>query len=346
MSEKILISGANGFIGSHIVEQLLAKNYVVVGTVRSVEEGSKLLAQFANSRLSFEIVKDINDDNAFDNFVQLHPDASVFIHTVSPLYFGVTDIVKEILEPALKGVQNALNAAHKYGPQIKRFVFTSSYGAIGDHANPDIKRVENEDSWCPLTWESSQASPYLGYCGSKTIAEKYAWNFVKEVSPRFDLTAVNPTVVFGPQTFDEQAEGDYFASAQFVFDLLQLPLLSEDWPHFAAAAVDVRDVAAAHIVAFEKDEARSQRLFLTSGPCTDQTILDVVHRDFPQETKDIPIGVPGNQDKVIEDLPTLENERTRRILGFKLRTVEESVHDTAEQILRFHRRKDSADLTG
>lgn len=334
MSETVLISGATGFIATHTVQQLLEKGYTVVGSVRSTEKGENLKKLLNNEKFSYEIVKEIESENAFDDFVKNHPEATVFLHTASPFHFNVTDVAKDLLEPAVKGTRSALLAIQKYGPQIKRVVVTSSYAAIGDFSKPQTSdKIDTEETWSPLTWETSLSNPLVGYCGSKTLAEQAAWKFVEENKPNFVLSTVNPVYVFGPQPFDEQAKSSSLnTSSEIINNILKLNKDDKDWHHSNGDAVDVRDVAAAHIVAFEKDEAKNQRLLLTSGPFTDQTILDILHRDFPEEASNLPVGTPGSDVEDFKKKATLDNSKTRKILGFTLKTVEETVHDSAAQI--------------
>ena len=101
----------------------------------------------------------------------------------------------------------------------------------------------------------------------------------------------------------------------------------------SGSAVDVRDVAKAHLVAFEKDEAKEQRLFLTSGPFTQQTILDILHTNFSSEAQHVPIGEPGSDREEVKKRATLNNDKTRKLLGFELISVEQSIADSAKQIL-------------
>lgn len=66
---KILVTGANGWIGSHVVDQLLAAGYSVRGTVRNVEKNVWLreLMQRRHENGTFELVEveDISKEGAF-----------------------------------------------------------------------------------------------------------------------------------------------------------------------------------------------------------------------------------------------------------------------------------------
>lgn len=336
MTQKVLVSGATGFVAAHLVKLLLERGYTVVGSVRTTEKGENLQKSLNSPNFSYEIVKNIGAEHAFDSFVQRHPDATVFIHTASPFNFlEIQDIQRDLLEPAINGTKSVLSAVKSYGPQIKRVVITSSEIA---HANlgapPDPAKVEDEDSWNPVTWEMSLTDPGLAYAGSKTFAEKAAWEFVQKEHPNFVLTTVNPTWVLGPQPFDERSKSTTLnISAEILNSLLKLTPGDKDWKHTVGNGVDVRDLAAAHIAAFEKEEAKNKRLLVSSGSFTDQTMLDILHRDFPKETANVPLGTPGSDVEELKKQTVLENSRTRAILGFPLRPLEETIHDSAKQIL-------------
>lgn len=258
----------------------------------------------------------------------------MFLHTASPFHFNATDVEKDLLIPAVNGTKSALLAVHKYGPNIERVVVTSSFAAIRDSSRPDGPlTIYTEQSWSQLTWETSKANSAVGYRGSKKLAEKAAWDFIKENKVCFELTVVNPVLVFGPQAFDSDAKRSSLnTSSSVIGEILKLRADSTLWSHISSFAVDVRDVAQAHIVGFQKEEAKGKRLFLTSGPFTDQTILDIIHKDFPVQGKDIPVGTPGSDLEVTKSNSVLDNSWTREVLGFKLTSVEDSIHDSVKQI--------------
>lgn len=61
---KILVTGANGFIASHVVDQFLAAGYKVRGTVRSLEKGDWVRDFFekryaGNGRFELGVVEDM-----------------------------------------------------------------------------------------------------------------------------------------------------------------------------------------------------------------------------------------------------------------------------------------------
>lgn len=318
----------------HTVQELVKKGYNVVGSVRSVEKG-EYVKKAAGGNFSYEIVENITDDGAFDEFVKKHSDATVFLHTASPFHYDISDVENDFLKPAVYGTKNALQAIKKYGPNIKRVVITSSFAAIASRVQamqPDL--VLDENSWNDLTWEKVLENPSFGYNGSKAFAEKAAWEFVKNEKPNFVLSTVNPVLVFGPQPTDHFDPEKINTSSGIINNILKSKSPKDEVTSLNALAVDVRDVAKAHLVAFEKDEAKEKRLFLTSGLFTQQTILNVLHKEFPKQTENVPVGEPGSEEKEIAKAAKRNNDKTRALLGFELISVEQTIADSARQLLQ------------
>ena len=335
MPAKIILSGATGFIAQHILSELLQQNYTVVATVRSKAKGDHLLKLFNSpSNLSFVVVEDVAKPHAFDEVLKENEDATVFIHTASPFHFKATDIAKELLEPAVEGTKNALTAIQKYGKNIKDVVITSSFAAIGTASVvADPKAILSEADWNEVTQEEAVANPVNGYRASKTFAERAAWDFIRDNSSGFELTTVNPTFVFGPQLFDSEVKDNLNTSSEVINSLTKLKS-GDKIPPFKGGWIDVRDVAKAHLVAFENPDAKGQRLLLNAGQFTEQSIIDIVKEKFPEELKDVPTGEPGSGPTVVaETLASIDNSKTKQILGFEFITLGKSIIDSVQQII-------------
>lgn len=140
----VFVSGVNGYIAQHILIDLLNKGYKVIGSVRSSSKGDDLIQKLQDVKLPFEnfkyvVVPEIGTPGAFDNALKENPDISVFLHTASPFRLDVTDIEQEILLPAINGIKNALLSAEKYASNLKHFVLTSSFAAIGGFGSMKIQ---------------------------------------------------------------------------------------------------------------------------------------------------------------------------------------------------------------
>ncbi|CAI4050725.1 methylglyoxal reductase (NADPH-dependent) GRE2 SKDI_15G0110 [Saccharomyces kudriavzevii IFO 1802] len=340
---SVFISGANGFIAQHIVGLLLEEDYKVIGSARSQEKADGLMGAFGNNpNLSMEIVPDISKLDAFDHVFQKHGDnIRIVIHTASPFCLDISDYERDLLIPALNGVKGILDSIKKYAANtVERVVLTSSFAAVFEIEKESDKSVTfNEESWNPATWENCQIDAINAYCASKKFAEKAAWDFLKENrdSVKFQLTAINPVYVFGPQMFEEDVKKHLNTSCEFVNNLMHLSP-EEKIPEMFGGYIDVRDVAKAHLVAFQKNETIGQRLIISEARFTMQDILDVLNKDFPVLKGKIPVGKPGTGATHNALGATLDNTKSKKLLGFKFRNLKETIDDTASQILKFEGR--------
>ena len=88
------------------------------------------------------------------------------------------------------------------------------------------------------------------------IAEKAAWDFIKSNdNVKFSLSTINPSFVFGPQSFGSEIKQSLNTSSEIINSILKLKP-NDSIPASKGGWVDVRDVAKAHIIAFENEDAK------------------------------------------------------------------------------------------
>lgn len=335
----VFVSGANGFIALHVVSRLLNSGYKVIGSVRSQEKADDLARKFANPDLSLVIVPDISALDAFDaTFRQYGTQIKVVLHMASPFHYDTDKCEQDILIPAVNGTKSILEAIKKYAAtSVERVVVTSSDAAITsfeDDVNPS--NLHTEESWNPITWNEACENAEAAYYGSKTFAEKAAWSFVRENEDivNFKLSTVNPVWVFGPQLFDESATGRLNTSCQYINDIVHSTPQTELDMDIVGGYVDVRDVAKAHIAAFEKPEAINQRLVLCAGRFTLVDIADVLDSRFPQLRGKIASGDSHESAKRLDSLAKYNYAKTQGILELDFLSFETTIADTAAQLLK------------
>lgn len=328
---KVFVTGATGFLAQHLINQLLEKDYHVVGTVRSTEKGDLLVSLFKNPRFEYEVVRDLGSKDDFDKALKKHNDVTAVLHTASPVFpSGMEDPEKDMVVPAINGTRNVLKSVKEHGPKVKKFVYTSSLAAVRTEQSYSRDEIVTEDSWNNVTLEDAKKDEGLAYEVSKTHAEKEVWNFIKENNPKFDVTIINPVYIFGPQLFD------YYVKTQLNFsnEIINSILQKKD-KQILGYSVDVRDVAKAHVSAIEDSATNGQRLITTSGdPYNQQTILDIIHRNFSGLKDVINVGNPGSDKKVFAEYYTLNNSKTKKILKFDFVPQEKTIVDTVSQILQ------------
>lgn len=200
-SSLILVTGANGLIASHIVDQLLAAGYRVRGTVRSASRCS-YLANLFNTRHGpdrFELleVPDVTAPGAWDAALK---GVSGIAHAIGPVDFYVQD-VDAALAKELEYQIPFLEAVAKE-KSVKAVAWTSSAWAVW---TPDAKRkvTLTEESWndeaVELAREGAKGRELrlTGFMALKTLLEKSVWEWVREKKPKFAFNTVLPDTVLG-----------------------------------------------------------------------------------------------------------------------------------------------------
>ena len=155
-------------------------------------------------------------------------------------------------------------------------MLTSSVVAIYGDAI-DLKNTPNQ-VFTEEQWNSSSSIKHQPYAYSKTLAEKEAWEIQKKQN-QWDLVVINPGFVLGP-SLSKRTDGE---STSFILQLLSGAFKSGA-PDLIFGAVDVREVAQAHLLAGLTPNA-SGRHILVEG-C--YSILDMAARfqkAFPNKYK-------------------------------------------------------------
>lgn len=327
---KVFVSGASGFIAQHVVKLLVSKGYKVIGSVRSIEKGEQLKKDLVD--FEYEIVEDIAVPGAFDEALKKHTDVTVFLHTASPFHYNTTDVENDLLKPAIEGTKNALKSIQEYAPQVEKVVVTSSMAAVysasgGDASSPPL----TEESWNDITFEESKANARVGYLGSKALAEKAAWEFLKTKKPNFTMNTVNPTLVFGPQAFPTGLKETLNTSSEILNGILKAGTDELKVPARSGFYIDVRDVAKAHLHAFESD-VTNFRYVVVGGPFCVQEAMDIINENIPSLKGKISVGEPGSGEEIMKNLVKVDNSKTRELLGDFI-SLEQSVIDSINQII-------------
>lgn len=197
----VLVTGSNGYLASHIVDQLLSSGYHVRGTVRSLDRGSWLLSYFSDKcgpdRLTLHVVPDMSIPDAFTDAMQ---GCAGVVHVASNLSFS--PVAADVIPGVEKTVQYLLASVTKT-PSVKRFVLTSSSSAAVFPV-PDKRFKVFADSWNDFSVEQAwkegevEGKGYHVYCASKVAAEKAMWKFVEENKDcAVECNAVLPYFVMG-----------------------------------------------------------------------------------------------------------------------------------------------------
>jgi len=246
--EKVLVTGASGFIATHCINELIKSGYKVKGSLRNMrreDEVRKSLEKYPDNKLEF-CKLDLLEDEGWNEAAF---DCDYLIHIASP--FTIEEPKKEslLINPALEGTLRALNAS-KNSPKVKKVVLTSSMAAI---AYGHDKKICSPEDWTDITKNVG------AYVKSKTIAESAAWDFIhSDNKPSFSMTTIHPGMVFGPLLTNDID----CASAELLSKMIngKFPAL----PDAYFTVVDVRDVAKLHVKSITKNKSDNKRIIATS----------------------------------------------------------------------------------
>ena len=200
-NETVLVTGGTGFVGLHILLQLLQQGYTVRTTVRSLKSKDRILSTLKAhgimdvGRLSFTEAE-LTGDARWPEAMQ---GCRYVLSVASPVFFEVPKDEKEAIRPAVEGIQRILKFAKAAG--VQRVVMTSNFGAVG-FSQTDTTRPTTEADWTDTNLKGLSV-----YEKSKTLAERAAWAFVeKEGGP--ELATINPVAILGP-SLDAHVSGSF-----------------------------------------------------------------------------------------------------------------------------------------
>jgi len=246
--DKVLVTGATGFIALHCIQQLLDQGYQVKGTVRSITKKNEVIDSMKKNSLHPEnltiVYADLLKDEGWNEAVE---GCRYVLHVASPFVLEEPNHEDDLIKPAVDGTLRVLNACKDN--RVEKVVLTSSFAAIG-YGNDE--KIFDETDW------SNTDSTIGAYAKSKTLAEKAAWSFVNELpdQDKFNLTVLNPVAVTGPMLSD-----DIGTSNTLFVQLLDGSIPA--CPRIHIGFVDVRDVAKAHIFSMTAEKTNGERIIVS-----------------------------------------------------------------------------------
>lgn len=340
LSTTVLVTGANGYLGLHVVDQLLKHDKTVCATVRSERAAQTIRTNFEehikSNQLRIGFIEDLTKlesfQNVFDDTI-----ASV-VHVASPCPMGknIQDNVREMLGPAISGTTAVLKAAKTYAsPSFRRVVQISSFSAMLDLSKgPRPGYVYTETDWNPVTYgeAATERDSAVLYLASKALSEKAVWEWAARNRPRFDIVCLCPSMVLGPHIETIDSMTSLHSTASLLWSLVDAPQVP---PLEFAGAIDVRDAALMVAAAVDKPDASGKR-FLLAEHFDWQSAADAAREGLPQEVRlRIPVGNPGSgRAEALQNLYTVDGSKAVEVLGVRYRPMAETVVDTLKQFLQ------------
>ena len=329
--ETVLVTGGTGFIGLHCLQQLLDKGYKVKTTIRSESRKQEVMEAMKKHSSNFEnlefFIADLLSDDGWSEAVN---GSKYVLHVASPFFLGEPENEDVFIKPAVEGTLRVLKAC-AYA-DFKKVVLTSSFAAVG-YGHPKEKEVYTEEDWSSVDGEISP------YAKSKTLAEKAAWEFVKnlEESKKFELTVINPVAVTGPMLTN-----DIGSSNDFLLKLISGSMPA--CPKIHMGYIDVRDVAKAHIFSMTEDKTNGERIILSENEMFFAEVGKILNEaGFKKSpTKEMPNFLVKIMSLFVGELKTLlsalnrkgdiDKTKAKSFFNWDYISTEQSVTETAQQL--------------
>ena len=282
---KVLVTGGAGFIGSHIADLLIEKNYEVV-IVDNLLTGNK---ENLNKKAKFYNV-DIRSEKLDAVFKKEQPD--YVIHEAAQI-----NVRKSVENPSLDvdiniiGIIILLKNCIRH--KIKKLVFASTGGAIyGDPEKLPVKETHPENPLAP-------------YGISKLTVEKYLYAYNKMYS--LDYTALRYSNVFGPRQDPRGEAGVISIFADRIINGRKCTINGDG--RQTRDFVYVKDVARANIIALEKNtKSRIFNVGIAKEISVNQ-LFEKMSQLFGNKGKAVHgKAIPGEVDRISLDISLAKKE--------------------------------------
>ncbi|PYI04656.1 cinnamoyl-CoA reductase [Aspergillus sclerotiicarbonarius CBS 121057] len=296
---RILVTGANGYIASHVVDQLLARGFLVRGTIRRpmpwLEE--YFAGKYRDNVFESVIVPSLEDSRALEDLMN---DISGVIHMASDLTFSSSP--EAVVPWVVKGTTSMLEAAAKQ-PSLKCFVLASSSSAAYMLSPDPNGRKIDKDSWNETAvrnaWDDKISGEEKGlavYAASKTEGERQAWNWIRENRPQFRFNSILPCFNVGTILHTEIPGSTMGWTRKLLTgDPSAFSKFSEQW------FVDVEDVALLSVIGLLDPTVTSERIFAFGEQFHWSDVVRVLRELRPTNKRipDAPSNVPRDRTEVL-----------------------------------------------
>ncbi len=331
--KTVLVTGGSGFLGGWCVVELLRRGYRVRTTVRDMAREAEVRARVeseaeAGDRLAV-LVADLGGDAGWEEAVR---GCDYILHVASPFPAVQPKDPDELIVPAREGTLRVLRAGLDAG--VDRVVVTSSVAAVGGStSHSDVPLTEE-------SWTDADNPKLTPYTRSKTIAERAAWDLVKERGEVEKLAVVNPGAILGPVLGDDRS---------FSLELIERLLKGmPGTPRLGYSIVDVRDVARLQIRAMTAPEAGGERFIAVGEFKWMSEVAEVLRKQLGAAAPKVPkravpdfvVRAMGVFDPSVRSIAgqlgrrvEMSSEKARDRLGWEPRPSEETIVDCAQSLI-------------
>jgi nucleoside-diphosphate-sugar epimerase len=339
-NDLVLITGATGYLGYHVLLDALKAGYRARVAIRSESKKNKVLnapslkaLNLKDGQLSWVVVPDMAAPGAYDEAVK---GVKYVIHVASPIptFGGPNPPAPENFEsyfvkPAIAGDLGMMRSASKES-SIKRVVLTSSAVAITPFeyymGKGDKDRVFTSSDRIPYA-EGPWAFEFEAYSAGKAAALNSAEKFVREEKPSFDLIPIIPGWIFGHNELVTEAHEMKAESTNSVL-LSFLTGFKNPMP-FNGNMVRGEDAAKIHVLALDP-AVKGNRAFLASTDAVWEDAHAILKERYADAVKEGKLSLEGEQGTL--HISALGDE-TEKAFNVKFQPYEKMVTEVVDQYL-------------
>ena len=340
----VAVTGASGYIGSHVVLSLLQHGYDVRACITDPDNPDKTEHLLALNGAGYSGNVELHTANLLDKGSYDGPfaECSAVLHVGTAMGYGGANNPRQVYDGAVNGTENVLASVRKAGT-VKRFIYTSSFAAIGHPAPPGYVYTENDwasdnrDNDPNWSLDNLEEKGETGYAMAKVETEHMV-NRIAEEDGRFESISVCPIVVLGPllsKVHELVGSWQWFLGRTLAGKSCQ-----RGWQALWNI-VDVRDVAESQVLMIESDVCKNGDRYQLSA--TDESgELDCMQLQahllqlFPH------IDVGGAPDELapmlekygkVYDAPRAHCDKARADLGLQTHAIEDTLRETGQTMM-------------
>jgi len=244
----ILVTGATGLVGSHLLRRLVMDGQKVRAIYRSSIPQSAIADQV--EWVKADILDIMSLEDAMQGIEQVY-------HCAAVVSFN-PDQKKQLQHVNIQGTANVVNAA--LDANVQKMVFMSSVAALG-RIREDVA-IDETMNWTPETSNSE-------YGKSKYLAEMEVWRGIGE---GLNAVIVNPVIILGA--------GDWSSGSTAIFKSAydEFPWYTEGVSGF----VDVEDVVTS-MIGLMKSDISAQRYIVSGANIPYRSVFNLIARGFAKK---------------------------------------------------------------
>ncbi|NVM44842.1 MAG: NAD-dependent epimerase/dehydratase family protein [Candidatus Lokiarchaeota archaeon] len=340
----VAVTGASGYIGSHVVVALMKHGYNVHACITDLNNPEKTDHLLKLNQCDYSGQLDLFSANLLEEGSYDIPftDCIAVLHAATPMGYGGANTPHQVYDGMLNGTKNILNSVKKVGT-VKRFVYTSSFAAI-HHPMPSgyiftekdwaTDNRDNDPSW---SHNRIDEDGVMAYNMAKIETELMCYDFA-EKDGRFDVISACPNSVLGPVL--SKVHNSVGSWQWCIGQMLMRVTCKRAW-NYLWNIVDVRDVGESQVLMIESKVSKNRSRYQLcatdeSGEINVLQLQALLLKLFPK------VNVGGPPDEIhaiinkygnVYQTPLAHCDKARKELGLETHSVEDTLRETGQTMI-------------